>query len=1067
MMFIVFQNPMDLHDTAFMQPHVLSSSGVGMPILKLLLAVGAFLGLTPGGPLSGQAATVAIEAESGVLGANWMVTNNPSPISITVTNTTTGSSPGTAARVASYTINFPAADVYNLYARVLVGPGAFTSDSLYYGNGFGTQAPATAANWIMINGLASAGFTNTTEVVTGGGAAGTLAWKWVNLSQYNQSGSGSSTPATFTVPAGSLTQTLQIGGREAGLLIDKLVFGSVSNTFTVANLDNGTDGTPPPPPTATIDTTKSYQTIEGLGGATAFYAGWITAHPYQQEIYTNAFAGLNLSMLRLGDWYRYQTPLTGFDSAATLIVSNANRVLGHPVPVYMSSWAPPAFLKSNGQVGNGGTLVFTNGSFAYTNFAQYWLDSINAYRSNGVNLTWASIQNEPDWVAGYDSCILNPNEGAVNGTNYASYSKALDAVAQSLASLPAPPKLLAPEPVHISYGDLTGYGATLHSNSFYGVAHHLYGDGGATGDSFLAALSAAATIFPGKPHFMTEYGDVKDMIECANLIHNELVVEQVSGYNHWSLVWPGTNGGLIQIENPYAAQSTWTNAPPGTPTQAHGWWYSPSYWSMKHFSYFIQPGYKRVGVTANDNNVRASAYLSPDGLRTVVVLINTNAAVTAAMNFNFGGFGPVQSRVYQTANTNYFFASLGALTNAQALPPRSLTTVVADKILTVGAASNPGPASGTAAVTFNTPVTWAPGSNALLHAVYFGGNSNAVAQATLGSPQFIGLLATNLIYPALAGGTNYYWRVDEIAGANTNPGPVWNFATAPVPWLLHDYGFSETVGTNTVDAVGGPAWSGGLPNGGTWSNGQLTLSANSQQYVSLPTGLVATLTNFTILAWTRLTSASNWARLFDFGNNPTTNMYLVPQNGSNGKIRFAITTSGSGGEQQINGNVALTTGTWHQVAVVLSVRTGVLYVDGLPVGTNSAMTLNPLLLGSTSNNYLGKSQYADPYLNGVLDEFRIYSQPLAAAEVAATYALGPSQMLNTNNPSLSAAAQATNLTLFWPLASAGFTLQSSTNLGLGKWLNITAPAPQIVGGQWQSILPLNPNNPPIFYRLVK
>src|SRR5882724_3161389 len=122
--------------------------------------------------------------------------------------------------------------------------------------------------------------------------------------------------------------------------------------------------------TVTIDSTKTYQTIEGIGGATAFYAGWIKDHPYKMEIYTNAFAGLNLSMLRLGDWYRYQVPLGGFDAAASDIVSNADRILGHPVPVYMSSWAPPAFLKSNGQVGNGGTLDFTNGSFAYTNFAQ-------------------------------------------------------------------------------------------------------------------------------------------------------------------------------------------------------------------------------------------------------------------------------------------------------------------------------------------------------------------------------------------------------------------------------------------------------------------------------------------------------------------------------------------------------------------------------------------------------------------------------------------------------------------------------------------------------------------------
>ncbi|HKI70441.1 MAG TPA: hypothetical protein VKA67_12685, partial [Verrucomicrobiae bacterium] len=144
--------------------------------------------------------------------------------------------------------------------------------------------------------------------------------------------------------------------------------------------------------TATIDATKTYQTIEGLGGAIAFYDGWVTAHPYKLEIYTNAFAGLNLSMLRLGDWYRYNDSVfnsaAGEGGVAHDIVANANRILGRPVPVYMSSWSPPAFLKSNGQTGNGGTLIYTNGSFDYAGFAQYWYDSISAYKSNGVDLTW-------------------------------------------------------------------------------------------------------------------------------------------------------------------------------------------------------------------------------------------------------------------------------------------------------------------------------------------------------------------------------------------------------------------------------------------------------------------------------------------------------------------------------------------------------------------------------------------------------------------------------------------------------------------------------------------------------
>ncbi len=46
------------------------------------------------------------------------------------------------------------------------------------------------------------------------------------------------------------------------------------------------------------------------------------------------------------------------------------------------------------------------------------------------------------------------------------------------------------------------------------------------------------------------------------------------------------------------------------------------------------------------------------------------------------------------------------------------------------------------------------------------------------------------------------------------------------------------------------------------------------------------------------------------------------------------------------------------------------------------MTLNPSSLGSTSNNFLGKSQFSsDPYLNGLVDDFRIYSRALSATEI--------------------------------------------------------------------------------------
>lgn len=309
--------------------------------------------------------------------------------------------------------------------------------------------------------------------------------------------------------------------------------------------------------------------------------------------------------------------------------------------------------------------------------------------------------------------------------------------------------------------------------------------------------------------------------------------------------------------------------------------------------------------------------------------------------------------------------------------------------------------------------------------------------------------------------------MDEIAGVNTNAGPVWSFRTAPGPMLAHRYSFSETSGTTIADSIGGPVWNGTLPSSGAFSAGTLRLLSSSLQYASLPAGIVASLTDFTIEAWVNLTTTNNWARLFDFGNDTTVNMFLTPRNGSDGRLRFAITTGGAGAEQRLTGPTGLSTNVWYHVAVTLASTKGVLYVNGSPVATNSAMTLNPAALGSTANNYLGKSQWPDPYLNARLDEFRIYTVALSPAELAATYALGPNQVLNTDSPSLNLAATPTTLTLTWPLANAGFTVQSRTNLVLGNWLNFTSPAPQIISGQWQVTLPVAVSPPATFYRLVK
>jgi hypothetical protein len=370
----------------------------------------------------------------------------------------------------------------------------------------------------------------------------------------------------------------------------------------------------------------------------------------------------------------------------------------------------------------------------------------------------------------------------------------------------------------------------------------------------------------------------------------------------------------------------------------------------------------------------------------------------------------------------------------------------------------------TAAATNQINLTWNSFTN--------GATYNVKRSTTNGGPYAViasGVTATNYSDGGLAGGTIYYYVVSAMVTGNESANSAQATATTLSPivgTLAHRYSFGETNGATIADSIGGPVWNGTLANGGTFSNGVLILSSGSSQYANLPAGIMNSLSNCTIMAWVNLSSTATWSRIFDFGNNTTTYMFLTPQNGASGTLRFGITTNSSGGEQQINCASTLSTGAWHQVAVTLNTNRGILYLDGVAVGTNTSMTLNPAILGVTTNNYIGKSQWPDPYFNGLFDEFRIYNVGLSSAEIAATAALGSDGLLSTSSPPVSLALTRTNLTVSWPLNSAGFIVQSRTNLALGGWLNVTSPAPQIVGGQWQATLPQSTNSSK-FYRLVK
>lgn len=89
-----------------------------------------------------------------------------------------------------------------------------------------------------------------------------------------------------------------------------------------------------------------------------------------------------------------------------------------------------------------------------------------------------------------------------------------------------------------------------------------------------------------------------------------------------------------------------------------------------------------------------------------------------------------------------------------------------------GPASGPNPSQGKTGVALDADVFWIAGSAADSHDVYFGTNPSP------GAGEFQGNQAGTSFDPgALAYGTTYHWRIDEVNGAGTTTGTVWSFTT--------------------------------------------------------------------------------------------------------------------------------------------------------------------------------------------------------------------------------------------------------------------------------------------------
>ena len=424
----------------------------------------------------------------------------------------------------------------------------------------------------------------------------------------------------------------------------------------------------------TVKATVKRQTIEGFGGSIAYYENWVIAHPKRSMIYDYLFRDLGLSILRLRNEYMNEGAFNqGVEDTKSFVLEGRKR---SSFDILMSSWSPPGKYKSNGKPANDETMatlaVDPAGNFVYGDFAKWWYKSLLEYKAKGIDVKYLSIQNEPNWNPGYEGCIFMPTEQMVNDkklakdVKVASYSKAFNAVYDTItkynSTLKISPKMIGPEVLGIENawsgrpGDYTKY---MDMTKCYAVAHHLYtGTDPATMVTNMTILNNA---YPNIPKMQTEYSD-KDWLTLSQVIHNSLVVENVSAYLAWEIIWPGSD--FIDMENPWTS-SSWVNA--------NGFKVGTKYYMFKQFAYFIKPGYSRVETTGGTSTLKVSAFMSSDAQKMSIIAINTSTTQDS-ITISPDAYTISSGNIYRTSDKENCVL-LGTYSGGNIkLPPKSITT---------------------------------------------------------------------------------------------------------------------------------------------------------------------------------------------------------------------------------------------------------------------------------------------------------------------------------------------------------------------------------------------------------
>ena len=326
------------------------------------------------------------------------------------------------------------------------------------------------------------------------------------------------------------------------------------------------------------------------------------------------------------------------------------------------------------------------------------------------------------------------------------------------------------------------------------------------------------------------------------------------------------------------------------------------------------------------------------------------------------------------------------------------------------------------------------------------GSTNFVQIGTTGTAPFLdsGLLP----------GTNYSYRVRAVDASN-NTGPYSNIAglTTPAgtPGLVAAYPFSEGTGTMTADLSGNGNI--GTLVGGTWTNqgkygNALSFDGSSLVTVNDSASLDLT-TNMTLEAWVYPTVTPGGDSTVLMKEQTGEMVYTLYSAAPSLPYAIINISTNSSGEQPVAGSKALKLNAWTHLAATYDGAMLRLYTNGTLVGSNAVTgamvhSANPLSIGG--NGVWGE------HFQGMIDEVRVYSRVLSAAQIQSDMNTPIANSTNNTPPTISSIAdQSTAMNT--PTAAIQFTVDDAesgpTNLtvsGVSSNLTLVPNGNFVFGG---------------------